>query len=99
MYDSRSDELGAHSAEKYYRYEGQQYEPYTTIMGQSGLPLNIPYGLFQYAKYQEDPRNTKVKDTLRRGKWTVRYPFSNCVIISILNCFWYQLTSRTGYSL
>ena len=81
MYDSRSDELGAHSAEKYYRYEGQQYEPYTTIMGQSGLPLSIPYGLFQYAKYQEDPRNAKVKDTLRRGKWTVRYPFRNCVIV------------------
>ena len=58
--------------EKYYQYEAQNYEPYATIIGQSGLPLNIPYGLFQYAKHKDDPRNVKVKDSLRRGKWTVR---------------------------
>ena len=73
MYEGRIDEQGGHSNEKYYQYENQQYEPYTTVMGQSGIPLNIPYGLFQYAKYQEDPRNVKIKDTLRRVKWTVRH--------------------------
>lgn len=71
MYEGRSDEMSAQNNEKYYQYDGQHYEPYTTIIGQSGLPMNIPYGLFQYAKYQEDPRNVKVKDSLRRGKWTV----------------------------
>lgn len=101
MYDSRSDELGAHSADKYYRYEGQQYEPYTTIMGQSGLPLNIPYGLFQYAKYQEDPRNVKVKDTLRRGKWTVRNLLIYCLTIPTINLIeenLYRCVNRTKSS-
>jgi hypothetical protein len=77
MYEGRSHEMNSQD-EKYYQYEGQHYEPYATIIGQSGLPLNIPYGLFQYAKHKDDPRNVKVKDTLRRGKWTVQnFCFSN----------------------
>ena len=71
MYEGRSHEMSSLD-EKYYQYEGQHYEPYATIIGQSGLPLSIPYGLFQYAKHKDDPRNAKVKDSLRRGKWTVR---------------------------
>lgn len=57
-------------------------EAYSNI-DQSGMPVNIPYGLLRYLQNQESPkkyqqnqensRNLKVKDTLRRGKWTVRY--------------------------
>jgi hypothetical protein len=66
------------SSGQHYHNDGQ--EPYT-LTGQSGMPLNIPYGLLRYLQNQdnpkryqqnhENPRNLKVKDTLRRGKWTV----------------------------
>ena len=84
MYEGRSDEMGDLCSEKFYQYEGQQYEPFATLIGQNGYPLSIPYGLFQYAKYQEDPRHAKLKDTLRRGKWTVRYRLLLCPLRIII---------------
>ena len=55
------------------QYPHHPYDPYSThtIIGQSGLPLSIPFGLLHYAQYQEDSRIAKNKG-LRRGKWTVR---------------------------
>ena len=53
--------------------QNHQYD-YTTVIGQSGLPLSIPYGLLQYAQFQEESRLAKTKG-LRRGKWTV------CIIV------------------
>lgn len=84
MYEGRSDEMGDQCSEKFYQYEGQQYESFATLIGQNGYPLSIPYGLFQYAKYQEDPRHAKLKDTLRRGKWTVRYRLLLCPLRIII---------------
>jgi hypothetical protein len=75
-------EGGSSSSSQHYQNDGS--ESYT-LMGQSGMPLNIPYGLLRYLQNQdnpkrfpqsqENPRNLKVKDTLRRGKWTVSYIF------------------------
>ena len=64
------------------------YDPYSThtIIGQSGLPLSIPFGLLQYAQFQEDTRLAKNKG-LRRGKWTVRR-LSQCSFIH-MNCSCY----------
>lgn len=52
------------------------YEQFATIMGQSGLPMTIPYGILQYAQFQDDPRNQKMKPNMRRGKWTVSFNIS-----------------------
>jgi len=40
-------------------------------MGQSGMPVSIPWELLQYARLQEDARLSKAQN-YRRGKWTVR---------------------------
>lgn len=56
-----------------------QYEPYG-IIGQGVLPLNIPFSLLQYAQYQD---SAKVKDTLRRGKWTVNSKFKTIVHVLV----------------
>ena len=82
------------------------YDPYSThtIIGQSGLPLSIPFGLLQYAQFQEDTRLAKNKG-LRRGKWTVRrlsqcsfihmncscYFFSYVVFIVMMMLFWNRM--------
>jgi hypothetical protein len=62
---------------------GNQYEQFATIMGQSGLPMTIPYGILQYAQYQDDPRNQKMKPNMRRGKWTVSFNLSNSRLLSL----------------
>jgi hypothetical protein len=74
------------SSSQHYHNDG--LEPYT-LMEQSGIPVNIPYGLLRYLQgqenperyqqNQENPRNLKVKDTLRKGKWTVSYIFMNVI--------------------
>ena len=62
--------------------QNQQYD-YATVMGQSGMPLSIPYGLLQYAQFQEESRLAKAKG-LRRGKWTVRMMSSILLILFLL---------------
>ena len=68
------------------------YDPYSThtIIGQSGLPLSIPFGLLQYAQFQEDTRLAKNKG-LRRGKWTVCIGLHVVLLSSFLLVFLFFL--------
>ena len=74
---NRDNDFGAQYASMIHNAQySHPYDPYTThtIIGQSGLPLSIPYGLLQYAQFQEDTRLAKNKG-LRRGKWTVGFVY------------------------